>query len=90
MFAAGIFVLFVALLAWAGFGVQKYKAGRLAKTPLVDTGEAAEKGEEVAGDKGAIPYRASSPTTSSDLAGDRARSVCTTSSTSTPSGNRGE
>jgi hypothetical protein len=54
MFAAGIFVLFIALLAWAGFGVQKYKAGRLAKTPLVDTGEAAEKGEQVAGDKGAI------------------------------------
>ncbi len=54
MFAAGVFVLFVALLAWAGFGVQKYKAGRLAKTPLVDTGEAAEQGDEVSGDKGAI------------------------------------
>ena len=54
MFAGGILILFVAFLAWVGFGVQKYKAGRLADTPLEDTGDVASKGEQVAGDKGAI------------------------------------
>jgi hypothetical protein len=34
--------------------VQKFKAGRLAKAPFVKTGEAATKGEAVAGEKGAI------------------------------------
>ena len=34
--------------------VQKFKAGRLAKAPFVKTGEAASKGDAVAGEKGAI------------------------------------
>ncbi len=54
MVAAGVITLFVALLAWVGFGVQKYKAGRLSKAPFVDTGEAATQGQNVAGKKGAI------------------------------------
>lgn len=54
MVAAGVITLFVALLAWVGFGVQKYKAGRLSKAPFVGTGEAASQGEAVAGKKGAI------------------------------------
>ena len=54
MFAGGIAILFIAFLAWVGFGVQKYKAGRLADTPLENTGDVASKGDEVAGDKGAI------------------------------------
>lgn len=34
--------------------MQKAKAGRLAKAPLVSTGDAASKGAQVAGEKGAI------------------------------------
>lgn len=39
-------------LIWGG--MQKFKAGRLAKAPFVKTGDAATKGESVAGEKGAI------------------------------------
>ncbi len=39
-------------LIW-GF-MQKFKAGRLSKAPFVTTGDAAAKGESVAGEKGAI------------------------------------
>lgn len=54
MLAVGAIFLVVAALSWAGFGLQKYKAGRLAKAPFVKTNEAATEGEKVAGDKGAI------------------------------------
>jgi hypothetical protein len=54
MSAIGMILLFVAFLALAGFLFTRYKAGRLANTPYVKTGELAAKGEQVCGEKGAI------------------------------------
>ncbi len=54
MFALGIFLLVVAAMASVGFFMQRHRAGRLGKTPLVSTGDAASRGEAVAGEKGAI------------------------------------
>lgn len=54
MLAVGTIVLFVGLLALAGGGLQKLRAGRLAKTPFARTGEVATKGQAVAGEKGSI------------------------------------
>jgi hypothetical protein len=54
MFGMGIFLLVVAAMASVGFVMQRHRAGRLAKTPLVSTGDAASRGEAVAGEKGAI------------------------------------
>lgn len=50
----GIILLFVGVLALAGGALQKYRSGRIAKTPFARTGDVASKGAAVAGDKGAI------------------------------------
>lgn len=53
---AGLAVVMVALgivgCIWGA--MQKYRAGRIAKTPFVKTGDAAQQGLAVAGEKGAI------------------------------------
>ena len=54
MSAIGILLAFVGALALVGGAVQKYKAGRLAKTPFVSTGDAASQKTAAAGEKGAI------------------------------------
>ncbi len=54
MSAIGILLAFVGGLALVGGAVQKYKAGRLAKTPFVSTGDAASQKTAAAGEKGAI------------------------------------
>lgn len=54
MFAVGSIVLFVGLLALAGGGLQKLRAGRIAKTPFARTGDVASRGAQVAGERGAI------------------------------------
>lgn len=51
MFAIGSIIAFVGLLALVGGLVQRVRAGRLAKTPFVKTGEV---GPQKAGEKGAI------------------------------------
>ena len=51
MLAIGSIIAFVGLLALAGGLVQRVRAGRLAKTPFVKTGEVAP---QRAGDKGSI------------------------------------
>jgi len=47
-----LIVLGILGLVWGGF--QKFKAGRLAKTPFAKTGDVASKGEQVADPKGAV------------------------------------
>ncbi len=54
MFGLGIFLLVVAAMAAIGFFLQRHRAGRLGKTPLVSTGDAASRADAVAGEKGAI------------------------------------
>lgn len=58
---AGFAVVLVALgIIGCIWGVmQKYKAGRIAKTPFVKTGDAAQRGAAVAGEKGAIAVEGS-------------------------------
>lgn len=50
--AAIIVVIGIILLVWGG--MQKFKAGRIAKAPFVKTGDAAARGAQLAGAKGAI------------------------------------
>lgn len=50
--AAIIVVIGIVLLIWGG--MQKFKAGRIAKAPFVKTGDAAARGAQLAGAKGAI------------------------------------
>lgn len=54
MVALGTIVLFVGLLALAGGGLSRLRAGRLAKTPFAKTGDVAAKGQAVAGEKGSV------------------------------------
>jgi hypothetical protein len=54
MLAVGAIVLLVGVLALVGGGLQKLRAGRIAKTPVARTGDILSKGAAVAGEKGAI------------------------------------
>ena len=54
MVAIGAILLLVAVLAWGGFLMQRFKGGRLDKAPFVKTGDLAAKGDAVAGEKGAV------------------------------------
>lgn len=57
----GIAVILVALgvigCIWGA--MQKYKAGRIAKTPFAKTGDVAQRGQAVAGEKGAVSVEGS-------------------------------
>lgn len=54
MLMVGFLVAFIGVIALIGGAFSKYKAGRIAKTPFVKSGDVASKGAAVAGDKGAI------------------------------------
>ncbi len=54
MLGIGAIVLFVGVLCLIGAGVTKLRAGRIAKTAHAKTGDIAQKGAAVAGEKGAI------------------------------------
>jgi hypothetical protein len=54
MLSIGVLVGLVGLVALAFGGLQKFKSGRLAKAPFVKSHDAATRGDQVAGDKGAI------------------------------------
>ncbi|MFO0685410.1 MAG: hypothetical protein U0234_25350 [Sandaracinus sp.] len=71
MVAIGMIVLVVGLLALAGGGLSKLRAGRIANTPFASTGDVASKGASIATPKGGIstqgrvvaPQLATSPVT---------------------------
>lgn len=52
--AIGGLAIVFGILGFIVFFMQKYKGGRIANTPFHKTGEVASKGDEVAGDKGAL------------------------------------
>lgn len=54
MTLVGITLTLVGIVALIWGVMQKMKAGRIAKTPLVQTGEVASRGEAAAGPKGAV------------------------------------
>lgn len=54
MTAVGVILTAGGIVALIWGAMQKYKAGRIAKTPLVGTGDAAIQGEAAAGPKGAM------------------------------------
>jgi hypothetical protein len=54
MLSIGVLIALVGLVALAFGGLQKFKSGRLSKAPFVKSHDAATRGDQVAGDKGAI------------------------------------
>lgn len=54
MAGLGALLVVIGIICLIYGGMQKFKAGRLAKAPFVKTGDAASQGAGVAGDKGAI------------------------------------
>lgn len=54
MGTAAAVVVVIGIIAMVWGGMQKFKAGRIAKAPFVKTGDACRRGAELAGAKGAI------------------------------------
>ena len=54
MITIGTILLFVGLLVLAGGALQRYRSGRIAKTPFAPTGDIAAQGKAVANPRGAV------------------------------------
>ncbi len=54
MVAIGSILLLIGLLALAGGALQRYRSGRISKTPFAKTGDICAKGKAVANEKGGI------------------------------------